>query len=237
MDDPGRVKSQRSQPASAGPAGETDVDLLAYMSMASADANGARAAWAEFYNRHAGYLYAVCLRAYGPLLDGEAGAADLVAETFRRVYENADKFDDAGIVDPDAARRRTRAWLGRIAQRIAQSELRGRSRLSVRLLDRDQWPTVPQPMRRPPADNDRIRRVRAAIESLSPREQTVIRVTFQWYEPGKEHQRLANDVAADLAQTLGTTSENLRQIRRRALAKIRQYLAAFQQAEKAGPEQ
>jgi hypothetical protein len=54
----------------------------------------------------------------------------------------------------------------------------------------------------------------------------VLRVTFQWYEPGREHQRLPNDVAADLADTLQTTPENLRQIRRRALRKIKAHLTA-----------
>ena len=59
---------------------------------------------------------------------------------------------------------------------------------------------------------------------FADKEQMVIRVTFQWYRPGKPHQRLPNDVVADLAETLQTTSENLRQIRRRALIKIREFL-------------
>jgi len=52
----------------------------------------------------------------------------------------------------------------------------------------------------------------------------VIRVTFQWYQPDREHQRLPNQVAKDLADTLGTTPENLRQIRHRALRKIEAHL-------------
>jgi hypothetical protein len=66
--------------------------------------------------------------------------------------------------------------------------------------------------------------VRAAILSLPKREQMVVRVTMQWYQPDKQHQRLPNDVAADLARTLRTTPENIRQIRRRALKRIETYL-------------
>ena len=68
--------------------------------------------------------------------------------------------------------------------------------------------------------------VREAICSLTEREQLVIRTTFQWYRPEKAHQRLPNDVAGELAETLGTTPENLRQIRRRAMRKIADFVRA-----------
>jgi RNA polymerase sigma factor (sigma-70 family) len=63
-----------------------------------------------------------------------------------------------------------------------------------------------------------------AIDSLSEKEQRVLRTTFQYYQPGKQHQRLPNDVAEDLAKELGTTSDNVRQIRHRALEKIKEYI-------------
>jgi len=202
------------------PRGDTDADLLAYMAMADEDADGARAAWETFYRRHAQYLHAVCLRAYGPLLGGDAGAADLAAETFRRAYERAGTFDPGGIDDAERLRLRARAWLGRIAQRLAQTALRGRGRLATHFLDQGAWQQVAREPAAARADSETIRRVRRAIESLNEKEQAVIRVTFQWYQPERDHQRLPNDVAADLAATLGTTPENLRQIRRRALRKI-----------------
>ncbi|HET6429855.1 MAG TPA: sigma-70 family RNA polymerase sigma factor [Phycisphaerae bacterium] len=200
--------------------GDSDADLLAYMAMTADDPDGARAAWEAFYRRHAQYLHAVCLRAYGPLLGGDAGAADLVAETFQRAYERAGTFDAAGIDDGERLRLRARAWLGRIAQRLAQTTLRGRGRLRTRFLDQDAWQQVAREPDRGGADAETIGRVRRAIESLNEKEQAVLRVTFQWYQPERDHQRLPNDVAADLAASLGTTPENLRQIRRRALRKI-----------------
>lgn len=213
------------------PRGDSDADLLAYMAMADDDAAGAQAAWEAFYRRHAQYLYAVCLRAYGPLLGGDAGAADLVAETFQRAYERAATFDPAGIDDAKRLRLRARAWLGRIAQRLAQTALRSRGRMPTRFLDQDAWQQVAREPVRTTGDSETVRRVREAIESLNEKEQTVIRVTFQWYDPDREHQRLPNDVAADLAATLGTTPENLRQIRRRALRKIETLLRMESEAQ------
>jgi RNA polymerase sigma factor (sigma-70 family) len=208
----------------AGFAGESDGDLLVYMTMAEEDPPTARAAWEEFYRRHAEYLYAVCVRAYGPLLGGQAGVCDLVADTFRRAYEKADKFDAQGISDPERLRRRTRAWLGRIAQRLAQTVLRGRHRMPTAFLEPEQWRQVAGPPRSEGASSDEVRRVQEALLSLSEREQLVLRVTLQWYDPGRVHQRLPNEVAADVARTLRTTPENLRQIRRRALKKVEELL-------------
>lgn len=219
-------------------ADETDADLLVYMSLAGDDPLVARAAWEEFYRRHVEYLYAVCLRAYGRILGGAAGAADLVTETFRRAYERAKQFDAGGIADADRLRRRTRAWLGRIAERLMQTALRGRRRLPTRHLDADQWQQVAGPPAQadPGGHDERIRRVRAALLALSEREQIVLRVTFQWYQADRSHQRLPNDVAAELAATLDTTPENLRQIRRRALGKVRAMLRQPQRADAMGSD-
>lgn len=218
------MSADPAQVATAEMAGESDADLLLYMSMAADDAETARAAWEAFYLRHARYLYVVCRRAYAPLLGGEPGVCDLVADAFRRAYEKADRFDPAGVVDPDATRRRTRAWLGRIAQRLAMDALRGRGRPPTKLLDAEHWREISDDRSPATVNEERLEMVRQAILSLSEREQMVIRTTFQWYEPGREHQRLPNDVAEDLARTLRTTPENLRQIRRRAMKKVEAYL-------------
>ena len=214
----------RTRPAERDGASDTDADLMVYMSMGADDPVAARDAWAEFYGRHVNYLYAVCSRAYGDTMCGDAGVGDLVAETFRKAFQCAHLFSAEGIEDPEHLRRRSRAWLGRIAQRLFQDALRKRRRLEMVHLDPDMWQQVPERTAEAQPDDERVRRVRDVLEQLSEKEQAVIRVTFQWYRPGQSHQRLPNDVVADLAATLRTTPENLRQIRRRALAKIRERL-------------
>jgi len=204
---------------------ETDADLLVYMTMAADDPACAQAAWAVFYQRHVEYLYRVCLRAYRDVLGGEAAVADLIADVFRAAYENARKFDPAGVESPERLTLRTRAWLGWIARRMVQDLLRGRGRLRTRTIELERWQELPARDRTtsPPSHDEQL--VRQAVLALSNREQLVIRVTFQWYQPDMRHQRLPNAVAAELANTLGTTPENLRQIRRRAMRKIESYLS------------
>ena len=215
-----------NRPGAAAPdlTDETDADLLAYMAMADDQPAYARAAWEAFYRRHVEYLYRTSLRAYGALLGGEAGVADLVADVFRTAYEHAHKFDPAGIGAAERLRLRARAWLGWIARRMVQDLLRGRGRLPTRTLAWEQWCQVPHAERAQATAAPADQLVRRAILTLTEREQLVIRVTFQWYQPQREHQRLPNAIAAELAETLGTTSENLRQMRRRALHKVESYL-------------
>lgn len=210
--------------------GETDADLLVYMSLAEEDPPCARAAWEVFYRRHVDYLYHVCLRAYANVLRGEAPVADIVADTLRLAYEHAARFDPAGITDADRLRLRARAWLGWIARRRVQDLLRSRGQVRTCNMDLDGWQRVAQPDRPVSKPSPQHQRVRDAIDALTKREQLVIQVTFQWYQPDRDHQRLPNDVAADLAATLGTTPENLRQIRRRALKKIEAHVQQHQGA-------
>ena len=219
------MESGRSKVAALELVNETDHDLLVYMAMADAEPEYAQAAWEVFYGRHAGYLHAVCCRAYGQMLAGETGVADVVAETFRIAYQQATKFDAAGITCPERLRLRVRAWLGWIARRLVRDLLRGRSRSPAWTLELDEWQRVPE-ADRPAAASDEQRLVRQALEALDEREQLVVRTTLQWYRADSAHQRLPNDVAADLARTLQTTPENLRQIRRRAMMKITDFMAA-----------
>lgn len=201
---------------------ESDEDLLIYMSMREDDPAVARAAWAEFFQRHREYLYRLCRKLSKGVLD-EAGAKDLVQDTFIRAYHRAGTFNGEGIKDPDRLRRRTRAWLGRIAHRIFLDMLRGRDGLrEVPLEENDPGPE-PEPIQSSGTSTSR-QLLNEAIDSLSEREQIVLRTTYQYYEPGKKNQHLPHDVVEDLAKTLQTTPENLRQIKRRALRKLDQYI-------------
>jgi RNA polymerase sigma factor (sigma-70 family) len=224
---------ERAQGADRQLADETDADLLVYMSMAADDPAAAREAWSVFYRRHVEYLYAVCLRAYGPLVGGAAGVGDVVADAFRRAYEHAGTFSVGEVDDDERLRLRVRGWLGRIAQRLVQSMLRSRGKCPSRFLPPEQWSNVAQ---RPAAaaDGERVQAVRDALETLNEKEQIVLRTTFQWYQIGREHQRLPNDVVADLAETLQTTPENLRQIRWRAMKKVESILRGGGVAEASG---
>ena len=66
---------------------------------------------------------------------------------------------------------------------------------------------------------DEVCRVMQSI--LTDREEDVLRTTFHWYDPTREHQKLPEAVLAELARRWNTTPDNIRQIRSRALRRLK----------------
>ena len=83
---------------------------------------------------------------------------------------------------------------------------------------------TPEQVQGPPATSAYKRLLDEAINNLSEKKQHVLRVTYQYNQPGRKHQRLPNHVAEEVAKTLNTTSDNIRQLRRRALREVNQYI-------------
>ena len=141
----------------------------------------AREAQAEFYTRHVRYLYgAVQKRRQLLELAGES-PEDLVQETFQRAFERAHTFRSLPGLEADHDRRRTRAWLGRIAHSLLADKLRGDlaaadspylERLAV---EAEESVAAPSPA---------LERVRRALASMSEREQDVLCVTALYYRVG-----------------------------------------------------
>lgn len=200
----------------------SDAQLLERVSERASDAAGARSAEAEFYERHASYLYAVLTQRVRRLLAlSGREVEDLVQETFFRAFARAHSYTAGDALDEDSERRRSRAWLGRIAERLLADWLAGAREVSASpYLDTLAEPDAPPPSSRSP----RLRLMREALDTLSERERDVLRVSALYFRPGAEHQRLPNDASAELARRWGTTGENIRAIRSRALKKLKEYL-------------
>ena len=95
-----------------------DAELLAQIARGD-DPAAVRAAQAELYRRHVRYLYGALSKQRDKLLSlAGLSIEDVVQDTFARAFDRAASFKAAPELDPDRARRRTRAWLGRIAQNL-----------------------------------------------------------------------------------------------------------------------
>ncbi len=209
-------------PPAASP---SDAELLSRVGQRERDEVSARAAQAEFYRRHARYLYGVLLRRVSErlALSGRE-VEDLVQETFFRAFAHADTFSSGGAIDAETATRRTRAWLGRIAQHLLADWLSGTREVSASpyIDNLTQAESEGPPSSRSP----RIMRMREALDTLSERERDVLAVSVLYHRAGEEHQRLPNAVSRELAVRWGTSAENVRAIRSRAMKKLRDYLEA-----------
>jgi RNA polymerase sigma factor (sigma-70 family) len=200
----------------------SDAELLARVSRRAEDPGRARSAEAEFYSRHVRYLYAVLTqRVRRPLALSGREVEDLVQETFFRAFSRADTYTKGETSDVESEHRRTRAWLGRIAQRLLVDWLADAREVS----DSPYLDTVAIPETGPPSSRSpKLRLMCEALDTLTERERDVLRVAALYFRPGEEHQRLPNDVSAELARRWDTTSENIRAIRSRATKKLREYL-------------
>jgi len=204
----------------------SDAILLTLMAQRHTEAATAQMAWEEFYHRHRQYLYNVACKVG---IVNANDRYDLVQETFLRVFEKAHTFQEEDITDSAQGRIQVLAWMGRIAHRLFQDMLRkyGCFRLLGDMGAAIQGNVQAQPQAQvvesdePPSPALQV--MLQAIESLSAREQEIIRVTWQYYTPGQQ-QRLPHDVVAQLARDFKTNPENIRKIRERALRKIKAML-------------
>jgi RNA polymerase sigma factor (sigma-70 family) len=208
-----------------------DGELLATIASSSVDAAAQSRAQAEFYERHVRYLYGVLARQKNALLK-VAGISpeDLVQDTFHRAFERAHTFDVGDAADPERLRQRTRAWLGRIAQNLVADSFRRVREVSatpyLETLSCEGIDEVPDWARRPDEGQEpspELDLVYDGLCQLSEVEQDVLRITVLYYRAGG-HQRLPNDVSAELAARWSTTNENIRAIRSRALKKLKAYV-------------
>ncbi len=207
-------------------ASDTDSDLLGYMAMRSEDPEAASEAWEEFCHRHTTYLYAVLgKRGYAQRLGGGEHLEDLVQEILRRAFERAETFNDGGLSDSAALRRRTRGWLGAIAKNLFRDQLRAATRDP--LWDSSGAEVLESLVAE--EDDDRIDSEviilgLEAWENLNERQQEVLRATAEFLKPGEKFQRMPSGSVRKLAESLDTTTAGIRMIRKRAIGVIRDYV-------------
>ena len=206
----------------------SDAELFAAV---AAGEEASRQAQQLLYERHARYLYGALDKQRGRLLRiAGVDVDDLLQDTFQRAFDRASRFSDGGERDPEKARRRTRAWLGRIAQNLlADSFRRFREVSASQYLE---GVAVEAADEAPPSSRPELRPVRSALAALSDREQDILRVSALYFK-AEGHGRLPNDVSEELGRRWGIHNDNVRAIRSRALQKLR---AALRRDADAGVE-
>lgn len=204
---------------------EADADLLAYMSMQRDDPDGARSAWGEFFLRFRDSLFNHCYKRYRKALSGEHAVEDLVQIVLQTAFEKARTFSPQNN-DPEVVNRQISAWLNRIAYH-AMLDLRRQSGLIPHqpVADPNEIPSPedhenPHLHQKSPA----MQYVIKQFNQLGARDQEIIQNTMQWYDWEKRTSRMPRGTAKALANELGTTATNLRQVRKRFFDNIALHL-------------
>ena len=201
----------------------TDAELLDRVARRDSDPRRARAAQSAFYQRHVRYLFGALLRQKKTLLPlAGLSAEDLAQETFHRAFERAHTFEADEGLDDDRQRLRVRAWLGRIATNLLVDRLhRSREVSASPYLERVECAAIDEEL--PPSRSPRAMLVAEGLDQLTERERDVLRVSALHFRAG-DHQRLPNDVSAELATRWETTNDNIRAIRVRAMKKLKAFV-------------
>jgi RNA polymerase sigma-70 factor (ECF subfamily) len=146
----------------AARASRTDPDLIERLCRRDPQA------LAELYDRYGRAVYSLILR----VVRDTATAEDLVQETFLRVWNRVHGFD--------VERGSLGAWLLAVARNRAIDFLRstaGRERNALEL-DETDHPALYRDMEPDILNADKTRRVRAAMEKLSPNQRTVMELAY-----------------------------------------------------------
>ena len=194
------------------------------MAMQNDQPEGAREAFSEFYRRHAPWLLTTVRKSHAPrLLHGDDDALhDVVLDTMQLAYTRAETFELGSIPDPEHIRRRVRAWLGGIANNVVEDAVNAlhsvptpdpEDDIGQTILDTDD-----------PEISELAKRLEKEIEGLPEREQDILRTWILYIKPGEANQRVPNGVPEALAARHNTTPVNIRKIRSRVIADIREKL-------------
>jgi RNA polymerase sigma factor (sigma-70 family) len=203
-----------------------DFELVKRMADKDANPALARKAWGLFYVRHRPYMLRVSTKAHAELI-GDDGVRDAVQDGFIRMYDGARNFDCLESCDPARQQRKVRAWLGRIIENVIRDRFRGQPQ--VTFVDagdlEDFGNSTPDDNGEGVPQDERLRLVEAAFSHLSEEEQTVLRATMFWWRPDARQQRMPNLAMHRLTDQLSTTAANVRQIRSRAMKKLRNQIS------------
>ncbi len=157
-------------------------------------------ALAEFYDRHATFVYSLARS----ILRNDDDAEDVAQEVFFRVWDRGDAFD--------ASRGSPAAWLTTLTRRLAIDRTRSRSfRARARETSLEAAASASRDGAESIALSAEANEVLAALEQLDPAYRDVIRMSY--YE-GLSHSGIATQLGAPLGTVKSRLREGVTQLRR-----------------------
>ena len=218
---------------------ETDEFLFYCMACADepTDRPMADEAYTEIHRRYVKPLYARCLKMVSFYPDSETLAMDLTTAALSKAYDRAETYQP----NPDGSTSgsRTIAWLCTIALNIFRDYCRNPERPGpINVVEFEVYPEdyasddfaklycEGQPQLSTQAE---YRLVAMAFDTLDTRTQIVLIETLVQRDRSPGRTYMLRGTSEQLAKRLGTTTANLRRIRKKGVCKINDYLDQHKQ--------
>jgi RNA polymerase sigma factor (sigma-70 family) len=206
--------------------GVPDFELIRRMADNACDPVRAREAWGHLYVRHHQFLSRILVSAFGDA--AKRGSLDeAVQDSFMKAFHSASTFDCDVPDDPDRQQKKARAWLARILENLLRDRFRAHEEVSL-LNDVDVEDLCAAPVSDvsdpDPPESDRLKLLESGMTLLSEVERTILLSTAFWSRTGEQHQRMPHEAMTELSRITGKSPDNVRQIRSRALKKLKQHI-------------
>ncbi|MFL0805560.1 MAG: sigma-70 family RNA polymerase sigma factor [Agarilytica sp.] len=215
--------------------GGTDCDLMLYIQLKEDDVKSANLALNVLIRRHHAFFGISgknMLSGWRDLSGAEAIIEEHLMDTWKKVYDSADSYQGAETNDPDLSRKVFRAWVGTIfnnlildwlelarnkkLQEYTHQEISGYEEKSGQLVQ-------------VALDSESRENGEGNIFScLSEKEADVMRELLLYLGTELTKTNLPHGAMGDIAKRLNTQPENVRQLKARAIKKIKaKYETAF----------
>ncbi len=206
---------------------ENDEDLIFYMSCRVDDLATARAAFEEFYNRHYEDVYRKIYRWVvnrSPLTEDDARS--IIVDAFRDLFEyKAQKYVPVGGTDKQMTSN-VKAWFMRIVKNNVIDHFRTEQPMYGKVVSIDSMqgfdlPDVESEFELT-AFEDKVQHMGQILDTLSERDRLIAMtiVSVVDLETGQQR-RMSRDELESIADKIGTTSDYIRQLRKRLIERIK----------------
>ncbi|MDJ1485984.1 sigma-70 family RNA polymerase sigma factor [Cytophagaceae bacterium YF14B1] len=200
----------------------SDLDLLYQIMDKEENPAVAKTAFNEFVNRFGKYLYSQCYQACQGLADAQELACDLTQDVFLKIWLDPSTFNEDGITDPVRLRKRIKAWLSRIARNRFNDYFDEFRIGGVEYLDEKQMEQLTEPehvfFERIPSE-----KIEKALATLSARSLDILRTYMEYGDIDNPKAHLPDKQLKILTERYQTSSDNVRQIKHRAIKSLKEY--------------
>jgi RNA polymerase sigma factor (sigma-70 family) len=198
---------------------EALADLFLAMAMKEEDRQNAEKAFTEFYNRYKNFLFTVIKKACKSWeMYGEELIETVFENTFLTVFDKAETFLKLDDIPFERQEKRMKSWLSQIAKNEMLQLLRQYKIDKDKIEYADDLSFIERiESETEEIISDDILLAEKALQTLNERDRNIL-VTYLMYEDGNK--KLPSIEIQKLADMWGVLPDNMRQIKKRSLAKL-----------------